>query len=1107
MIVSAISILLASYPLDLRPIVQIGTVDRSTFEFAYAKGQYRNYSSDPVFIAGVSKASDWSYVLPGPDDGWAKAKPHAGTVCFGLNGLTNTSQVVFRLDLADAQYSTPPKLRLVVNGQTVGFFHASRGKGDASIEGNPESGNPSHWQIAIPAKVLRNGGNVLRVRNEAGSWALFDALSIEASDEVELTPFEDKTAFEVLPADPIVLRSPNGPVQPVRIEVTRFGGPAEAKVKLGSEVKTFQLEPGAQVVEMTVPQVSSTKKFALTIDAGDDHLESSATVSPVRKWEVRLIPHSHVDIGYTDLQPFLLKMHQRNITDAIAVAKESASNPVGSRYVLNNEAMWPFDRFLQSASKTQKQAITNGFRSGALAASAGYCNLLTGLMRPEEMMRSYALGLRVQRELGVQLDTVSQTDVPGVTWGDVTALTQAGVKNLVLMPNFGDRIGGVSKWWRDKPFFWVGPNGKDKVFVWETVQYGIGHGIRGWDGNRTRIIRGPDPITHFIDSYIFDDIRNKSAAGYPYDIIALPWSCSDNGPVDAGVGPAAKAWNEKYVTPKVVVSSLSDTCAEFKKRYANKIPVVKGDFTPYWEDGAGSSAAETALNRESADQLVQAEALAAMMKPKLFNAEAFREAWRNVLLYTEHTWGAWNSISDPDAQNVKDQWKIKQGFALDAHRLSKKLLGGPAATASTYDVVNTTSWPRTDLVMLSATQSKGRDRVLDELGKPLPSQRMVSGELAVLVRNVPALGSKRVLLTVGKAFVDQKVKASATALKSSQQQVAVNPSTGAIEEWAFGAQNFAGSGKHKLNEYVFALGAGQANLSTPQNASVKVVERGPLVGVLRVTSKPNGVKSLTQEIRLVAGLDRVDITNVLDKTAVREKESVHFAFPFNVPNGQMRIDTPFAVIRPEKDQLPGANKNWFCAQRFVDVSNEKYGVTCAVLDAPLMEVGSITADMPGSQMNPEVWVQHLKPTQTFYSWALNNHWHTNYRADQEGRLTFRYSLTRHGAFKPEEAAKFGTGLSQPLLVRATTPKVEPIVKLNDPSVLITSLRPSDDRRAVLVRLYGASGQTRKVKLTWRKGAVKTVHYTDLREIPLAKTNAEVTVPANGVISLRAELAE
>ncbi len=90
---------------------------------------------------------------------------------------------------------------------------------------------------------------------------------------------------------------------------------------------------------------------------------------------------------------------------------------------------------------------------------------------------------------------------------------------------------------------------------------------------------------------------------------------------------------------------------EFEQRYGDKMPEFRGDFTPYWEDGAGSSARETALNRDSAERLVQAETLFAMLRPAKYPAERFYDAWRNVMLYDEHTWGAHDSITDPDCRS------------------------------------------------------------------------------------------------------------------------------------------------------------------------------------------------------------------------------------------------------------------------------------------------------------------------------------------------------------------------------------------------------------------------------------------------------------------------
>ena len=202
----------------------------------------------------------------------------------------------------------------------------------------------------------------------------------------------------------------------------------------------------------------------------------------------------------------------------------------------------------------------------------------------------------------------------------------------------------------------------------------------------------------------------------------------DNGSPDEKVAEVVRDWNARYASPRLIIATTAAAFREFERRYGDKLPEFSGDYTPYWEDGAASSARETALNRASAERLVQAETLWAMRNPGPFPAAAFQEAWRNVLLYSEHTWGAHNSISQPDLPFVRDQWKVKQAFALDADKQSRAVAraGAPEqdrrspVPSRTLDVFNTSSWERTDLVTLSAEQSAAGDRVVDDKGKAVP---------------------------------------------------------------------------------------------------------------------------------------------------------------------------------------------------------------------------------------------------------------------------------------------------------------------------------------------------------------------------------------------------
>jgi alpha-mannosidase len=220
----------------------------------------------------------------------------------------------------------------------------------------------------------------------------------------------------------------------------------------------------------------------------------------------------------------------------------------------------------------------------------------------------------------------------------------------------------------------------------------------------------------------------------------------------------------------------------------------------------------------------------------------------------------------------------------------------------------------------------------------------------------------------------------------------------------------------------------------------------------------------------------------------------------------MRLDMPWSVVRPEIDQIPGACRNWFAVQRWVDLSNKDYGVTWATIDAPLIEAGAITANLIGSLSNPSAWMDHIEPSQTIYSWAMNNHWHTNYRAEQEGATTFRYAIWPHKTYRPEAATRFGIACSQPLIVTAAAGDAPSLPRLHveAPGAIVTALKPSEDGKAWIVRLFGASGQDEKV-LVSAGVATGTVWTSDASEKPLQLTTGPVTLPAWSLMTLRVTL--
>jgi hypothetical protein len=223
-----------------------------------------------------------------------------------------------------------------------------------------------------------------------------------------------------------------------------------------------------------------------------------------------------------------------------------------------------------------------------------------------------------------------------------------------------------------------------------------------------------------------------------------------------------------------------------------------------------------------------------------------------------------------------------------------------------------------------------------------------------------------------------------------------------------------------------------------------------------------------------------------------------------VHDGVIYMDVPYGVMQPEKDQIPSACKNWLTTSRWADVSNEKTGVELVTLDAPLFEVGGITAVMLGSQTNPAIWRKHIDPTQMLFSWAINNHWGTNYRAYQEGIITFRYALRPHKKFKAYENSKYAIGLSQPLLVKQASSDAPVLSGIypDQPQVLVTSFKPCDDGQGWMVTLFNSSELSVKTKLISTKKIIQHVWRSNTGEDKIEAISGNLELPAWGVTIIR-----
>ena len=120
----------------------------------------------------------------------------------------------------------------------------------------------------------------------------------------------------------------------------------------------------------------------------------------------------------------------------------------------------------QKVAAPNSDELIDAVKKGWIGLNGMYANELTGLCRPEELLQLFRYSGRAWQACGVRVNSAMISDVPGYTWGTVTAMAQAGIRYFSAAPNYFDRIGTFMVEWQDKPFWWVSPSGKEKVLLW-----------------------------------------------------------------------------------------------------------------------------------------------------------------------------------------------------------------------------------------------------------------------------------------------------------------------------------------------------------------------------------------------------------------------------------------------------------------------------------------------------------------------------------------------------------------------------------------------------------------------------------------------------------------
>jgi hypothetical protein len=850
----------------------------------------------------------------------------------------------------------------------------------------------------------------------------------------------------------------------VQVQLSRPAAGLVLYVECGAEraeVPVAQAATARNVVaEVEVPDAAEPIQCRVTAMVNGQSQSADVMLKPQRKWRVYLAASSHTDNGYTHVQPECAERHNRNIEVATELMQRYPE------FKWNCEVAWQVENFLATRQGPPVQEFLRRAREGRLGVQALYVNVLTGLCSHEDFCRLtwYAYGLH--QRYGIPYESAMIDDVPSCVAATPMVLANSGIRYFSNGVNLG-RAYPVERMFAKSPCWWQGPDGSRVMMMWvHTFAYALRMGFH-------------NDLTAARRHMIKELTEYEDRADYPYDAVFGNGASNDNWPLEPKLPGVVEAWNRRYAFPKIILCRNSEFFEYVERHFGDKLPVVRGSGGTYWEDGAGTSARETTMCRnaqEAIDSAARLLALSTRLRPgSAYPRREIDDAWRNCLLYDEHTWGAHTAGTAPESEFTKAQWAIKSRFGHEAQRQSVALVDQAArsmvslvrTTGDSLVVLNPTSWPRTDLLDVALPPGQA---VVD----PSASSCRVGERTLVAVRDVPACGY-RVLHCQPAAAVQSAAPLAGTTLESRYYRVTFDPQQGTIVSLVdkeLGRELVDRHAPYRLNQYLYVSGGKQSRIvdldkwtrapelsvAAPQKAVLHRVGLGALGQRMIVETSAPMTPRLTSEITVWEDVKRIDVVNHLTKTLTYEKEAAYFAFPFAAGKPVLRYEEPLAIVRPDKDFLPGACLDWLTVQHFVELDAGDAAICWSTPDAPLVTAHDI---------NRGKWqTEYLPANGHLYGYVMNNYWFTNYLAGQRGEFAFRFAITSRPKADNAASARFGWGVASPM--QAVTAGANPdgslpgdsagLLTIREPNVLLVGMKRADSGAGLVLRLWEVSGR-------------------------------------------------
>ncbi len=776
---------------------------------------------------------------------------------------------------------------------------------------------------------------------------------------------------------------------------------------------------------------------------------------------IDIVCHTHTDFGYTDYPLKAGQLLKQYVGDAIDAAERTAHLPENDRFHWTLEALLPVREWWQDASECDRKRLLSAIDRGQIEVMGLPFNI-TAFLNEDEwdyMLRWIPRALWDR----MHITTAMQNDINGLHTAGMAKAYDAGIHSVWIGPNNYNGAPPVPNpilvdWNMDESRtmrVWINAGYNDAYYLfydnWRQGPVPQANDLRYRRPSPADFFRTDDAFLLEAHRHCHEKLRgivgeaanetlaaedgftkNRVFGGYPGEVLAVSltnqWRM-DNDPPCAWISDFVHAWNKRGLQPELRLRTASQAMKEVADGWRGEIQTLSGEWTDWWANGTASSPVELAYTRQAKRNL-------RIAKSPVFGAwddemhACADEILYNLCMYDEHTFGAWQSVADPDSFQAKAQRAEKNIYAYRACAYSADLLGmaGQRLEVGLHNeirVVNPTSLDRTYPVTLPVNCLRGeyRSLVCETTGTRIPL-RYING-ISNFMRPGAAsdLSEENISRTFSDSAPDQAVQFSVSvpaygsvilkpteALCETPATVAV-PYTVTVD--ALGWPCFVKVGEHVLIDGTMgAFRTLQADGFSPRWTLRDIFDTDDAGERARLYNEHTRLTEAVYNtcVRSADGTDltfeqsfshpslrygkrilRIHCTEGTATLTVRfyresnmEPELYYIAAEAPRTDGEVHISNTGKPFRPGLDQLEGCCKDYYAIDGWVHHGNRENGYMISSRDAAL-----VTFDTPTQPSRRETAPTHCD--RMFFQ-VFDNTWDTNFNANAFGMMSFTFDI-------------------------------------------------------------------------------------------------------------------